>query len=416
MPSKKLRIKRTGSYHEIDFKCIYAPPYNNSFFPGDSISFLFSPHTYYRYLRYDGRVLRFQCVEVKGNSPPFFPALQAKAAQQGYYGQVASADVRRFALAYYLSTSNIELVVQRPPPGAPKDVGQDEPRLILKKSKLPKNWREAQRGRPAQFYEPEDFRCGDVIDVYGRRFLLVNCDKFTRQVYKELGTEQQDVMLVKEDRPAIVQPTPQLGDGFLAIGSEADTLSTVYGMPKPGKDIEKISRNQNRLIRCKAIMLTNSPIDQSREFLITFYLEDDTVQVYEEARRNSGIWGGTYLKRGKYINDLPNDTAMPRHFKPTDIYLGNVISFHGSEFQIVEMDNHSLLFCENYPAEFPMCDTFKIIGNMMFKILEMRVDIRPSLRKHDPQGHKYLPLDQFVHGLDELSLSHSLNDQEVHKF
>ena len=39
------------------------------------------------------------------------------------------------------------------------------------------------------------------------------------------------------------------GDGFLAIGSNEDSLGTVYGMPKPGKDLEKLQRNQGRILR-----------------------------------------------------------------------------------------------------------------------------------------------------------------------
>ncbi len=59
---------------------------------------------------------------------------------------------------------------------------------------------------------------------------------------------------------------------------------------------------------------------------------------------------------------------------------GNVISFHGNEFQIIEMDNMSLKFCENYPDEFPMMDTFKVIGSMVLKVMDMQLDIRPIFK------------------------------------
>lgn len=364
-----------------------------------------------RFLKYEGHVLRFQCVEVKTRVPPYFPELQEKAAQQGYYGLVASADVKKFALSYYLSTCNIDLVVQKLPGQA--DTGQDEPKLVLKKSKLPINWRDAQRGRPAKYFEAEHFKCGSVIDVYGRYFLLVSCDSFTRHVYQEMGSPQMEVKMISQPKPKIVQPIPQLGDGFLAIGSNEDTLATVYGMPKAGRDIEKIQRNQNRLLRCKAVLLSQNPIDCTREFMITFFLEDDTIAVYEEVKRNSGIWGGNFLKRGRYLNDLPSDSEAPRAFKPTDIYLGNVISFNGNDFQIQEMDNMSLEFAEHFPDEFPMMDTFKIIGDLMQQIVERRIDLRPAFRCADSKGKRYLEQQQFVTTLDALELTQELNDQEV---
>ncbi len=283
-----------------------------------------------KFLKHDGKVLRFQCVEVKSPDPPYFPHLVAENTEEdNFFGTqsapiLASANVKRFALCYYLTTNSIELVVQKKQ-GEKKGNSQGEPNLILKKSKLPRNWRDANRGRPPIFYETMDFQCGKVIDVFGRYFLLVNCDKATRQIYAELGVHQQDVPLIYTPEEKVEQPIPQLGDGFLPIGSNEDTLATVYGMPKAGKDIQKIQRNQNRLIRCKGVLLSNNAVDSSREFMITFFLEDDTIQVYEEVKRNSGIWGGNFLKRGRYLNDLPQDQDAPRYFIPADIYLGMLI-------------------------------------------------------------------------------------------
>ena len=34
--------------------------------------------------------------------------------------------------------------------------------------------------------------------------------------------------------------------------------------------------------------LTENEIDATREFMLTFFMEDDTVQVFEDTKRNSG--------------------------------------------------------------------------------------------------------------------------------
>lgn len=284
----------------------------------------------HRFLENAGKVLRFLCVEVKTTRPPFFPDLVLESSNNGATffeadlknSLAAPANVKRFALCYYLTSNSIELVVQKKL--GEKKGNQGEQSLLLKKSKLPKNWRDVQKGKPAEFYEMSDFVLGSVVDVFGRYFLLVTCDKQTRKMYSDMGIEQEDVPLIDVPEERIVQPIPQLGDGFLPIGSAEDTLATVYGMPKAGKDIAKMQRNQGKLIRCKAVLLTNNPVDNSREFLISFFLEDDTIQVYEDVKRNSGIWGGNFLKRGKYVNDLPPEGGEPRHFIPTDIFLGKL--------------------------------------------------------------------------------------------
>jgi hypothetical protein len=381
-----------------------------------------------RFLQYDGKVLRFLCVEVSDWFPPYFPALEESLARKGgntfamsLHGFVASAAAKKFCIAYYLSSNEVELVVQKNK-GERDTMSADEPRLILKKTQLPRNWREVQDGEKASFYEPSDLQCGRVVDVFGRLFLLLKCDSFTQDYYQRQGVEQVEVPIVAEDVPKIVQPIPELGDGTLPIGSQADTLATVYGMPKVTKDMAKVQRNQNRFIRCKAALLSNDPIDQAREFLITFYLEDDSIQVYEEKKRNSGIWSGTFLRRGKYINEYPNDSSHnddsqensePRPFRPTDIYLGNIIYLNGSQFQIIEMDNMSLNFCETYPNEFPMSDTFRIIGSLMVKVVSKKIDLRPVFLNADKQKQGWLDSENFILVLDSLNLTEHLNDQEL---
>lgn len=380
----------------------------------------------HRFLQFEGHVLRFLCVEVSNPSPPYFPDLEDELADKGHslyqlsngYGFIASNSAKKYALSFYLANDAVDLVVQRKPAGSGErdGAGYDEPRLVLKKSKLPKNWRDVQRGRAPVNYGAMDFRCGMIVDIYGRYFLLVDCDSYTQDYFRNRNVKQSPVTLVHEEIERIVQPIPLLGDGFLPIGSAEDTLATVYGMPKVRKDVLKISKNQGRLIRCKAVLLTNNVVDASREFMITFFLEDDTIQVFEDVRRNSGIGGGNFLKRGRYMNELPHDTEDsndPRHFQATDIYLGNVIALNGCQFQIIDMDNMSLKFCESYPDEFPMSDTFLIVGNMMLQVAELQLDLRPVFVAADKVGSGFLDQETYVVTLDSLGLCEQLNDQEL---
>jgi hypothetical protein len=44
------------------------------------------------------------------------------------------------------------------------------------------------------------------------------------------------------------------------------------------------------------------PEDLDRRFIISFYLADDTISIYEPAQKNSGIIPGKFLHRNKYKN------------------------------------------------------------------------------------------------------------------
>jgi len=212
------------------------------------------------------------------------------------------------------------------------------------------------------------------------------------------------------------------GDGFLPIGSNEDSLGTVFGMPKPKKDLKKLQRNHGRMIRCKTVLLSDDEIDSSREFLLTFYLEDDTIAMYEDVGRNSGIWGGNYLKRGRYLNTLPhgyeglNDPYKdntPRYIIAQDIYFGNILAFNGKEFQIIEMDSMSLQYCENSPQDFPFMDTFQIIGNLLNVVTNRKLDLRPAFRSRDVTKVGYFDFNTFIEALDAFQLTKGLNDQQT---
>jgi hypothetical protein len=56
-----------------------------------------------------------------------------------------------------------------------------------------------------------------------------------------------------------------------------------------------------------AKMDTNRPIDQNRYFIISYFLCDDTILVYEPSQRNSGIIGGKFLERDRI--KLPDDSG-----------------------------------------------------------------------------------------------------------
>ncbi len=315
---------------------------------------------------------------------------------------------KRYTISFSLTEQTMEIG-----PAKEKRSAYDEATSILKRSKLAKNWRDVQRGKKPIYYEAKDLICGTMIECYGRHLLLVDCDDATRRKFEDEGVIQRRIELFVPEEKVVQKLIPKLGDGFLAIGTEEDTMGTIHGMPKPRKDLEKLQRNQGRKLRCKTHLISDIPADKGREFMVTYYLEDDSIQIYEEIKRNSGLAGGNFLKKGRYLNTLPTDSDEVRHFAPKDFFLGNVFCINGNEMRIVEMDNMSLRFCESYPMEFPMFDVFAIIHSLLKRVISKQLDLRKSMSKFDKSKDGYLPKEDFVFALDNLQITAGLNDQEL---
>ncbi|KAL4485443.1 hypothetical protein ABPG72_008311 [Tetrahymena utriculariae] len=244
-----------------------------------------------------------------------------------------------FFLHYYLADDTLEIrEIHR------QNSGRDPFPLYLKRQKLPKQFALNQPGQTyaENFVKPTDIKFGEDLVAFGKKFRINGCDKYTQDYYREkynidfpLGEdyEMQYRDIVKREIPPY--------NGF---GDEEDSLGYVYRLiPKPPrKDFFKWVDNQVTL-RFNAKFNTNKPEDVHRRFIITYYLNDDSLQVYEPAIRNSGIPDGKFLEKNRYKNAQNNN----EFFQPTDLVVGKDVIINGYSFRILECDEYTLKWFAN---------------------------------------------------------------------
>ncbi len=88
----------------------------------------------------------------------------------------------------------------------------------------------------------------------------------------------------------------------------------------------------------------------NRSFIITYYLNDDSLQIYEPPVSNSGIHRsyvgineGKFLERNQYKNSERENVI----FSPEDLIVGGDIRVNGYSFHITDCD----LFTKKWYAE-----------------------------------------------------------------
>lgn len=125
-----------------------------------------------RFLEFSGMVLSFDCVLDETDRPG---------------GELIS-----FKMYFYLEDDTVA-IKERPE----NQQGRDGFVMLLKRTKLPKNWQKKPADFPAiafnvsdaeveEYYQPKDFMIGGTIFVFGRKFLLLDCDKFTRNYFDKV--------------------------------------------------------------------------------------------------------------------------------------------------------------------------------------------------------------------------------------
>jgi hypothetical protein len=113
-----------------------------------------------QFLNNDRKVLRFACVWDDRDS--------------------VFGDKRRMILHYYLADDTIEIREE-----IPINSGRDAVSHFLKRQRLTKHGGNLGPGeRPEDFYTDQDLVIGGHVNVYGRPFIILNCDEFTKEYYR----------------------------------------------------------------------------------------------------------------------------------------------------------------------------------------------------------------------------------------
>ncbi|KRX06660.1 hypothetical protein PPERSA_13139 [Pseudocohnilembus persalinus] len=223
--------------------------------------------------------------------------------------------------------------------------GKDPFPLLLRRQKLPRKFALNQPGQTyaEDYVKPQDIQQGSYVSAFGRNFLVQGCDPYTNRYYHEKYNIEFPVGSVQEPQPKQL-PSRQIPP-YNGFGDEEDSLGYVYRLePKaPRKDFFKWVDNQVNL-RFWAKFNTKKPEDVNRRFIITYFLNDDSLMVYEPDQRNSGQVSGKFLERKKYKNIQKNNQI----FQPTDFIVGRDILINGTSFHLEDADEFTKKWFSQY--------------------------------------------------------------------
>lgn len=137
---------------------------------------------------------------------------------------------------------------------------------------------------------------------------------------------------------------------FNGYGTPEDSLGSVFSLqPKPPKkDMTKIFTNDQYTLRFEARMISQNRDENGRKFIVSFFCGDDTIQVYQNADKNSGIWGGKFLERKKHEHK-----AEGRYLQDTDFQIGSIVQLGAYHFQLLKADDFTLNYMRERPEKFP---------------------------------------------------------------
>uniref|UniRef100_A0A7S3G5F9 DM10 domain-containing protein n=1 Tax=Palpitomonas bilix TaxID=652834 RepID=A0A7S3G5F9_9EUKA len=255
-----------------------------------------------------------------------------------YWDDTSSMDGEKlhYIIHFFLSDDTVE-ILERHKANKNQGRGRDPFPALLRRQKLATtaNALFDYNKDNTTYYNAGDFSVGGTVDALGRKLFIYDCDAFTREYCEqELGIEQPPAISVKEpERPPLVVDIPP-NQGF---GTEEDSLgSFLYLLPRvPHHDWNKLMENDGKVLRFAA-RLTGKGVDPDRRFILSYFLSDDTIALYEPPQRNSGVLGGKFLERMRVKKP---DSKV--YYDLNDLYMGSTLQFFSHSFEVIDADEYT---------------------------------------------------------------------------
>lgn len=383
------------------------------------------------FLKNDRKVLRFYCV------------WDDRSTMHGR--------LHRYKLHYNLADNTMDIVMVHE-----ANSGEDAFDRLLARSRVARNYLRALptvgtaaaagAGDEEEYYTWRDLVVGNTLNVYGKLLHLRDCDPFTRRWFREEHGVEQPPAIPEEPAAAPVPKQPPAPYTPGTFGSEEDSLGSCASlMPKPAKrDLARLSEFDGKTLRFAARLAEPRVEDEGRTFVITYYLADYSVSVYEPPLRNSGILGGQFLRRTKVkradalvgadarvelggssgsssgamgSSALASTSATSptgiAYLQPADFAVSSQLRLAGHVFVITAVDAHSQRMLDGRERDYDSAEVSRIITKLVTKLRAYSTQLRRTFRQADLDKNNRITLPELRNMLRMYFTADDLTDQEV---
>lgn len=310
-------------------------------------------------------------------------------------------DRRPYVLHYFLEDDTVEILEVNE-----QNSGRDPFPIFLRRAPLPKVGLRNQstvgvRPPKSKCYAPGDFRLGTYLTVHNRDFFIHDCDGFTKQWYQEnLGYTEGELGAVDIAEPIIPFSKPAVPP-YNGYGTLEDSMQNCLSLtPKPPKkDMHKLMNKDKIILRFVVRLIDTdkyklSHADVDRRYVLSYFMMDDTILVFEPPVRNSGIVGGKFLERQRVYK--PNTEDL---YNYTDLFVGAKVEMFNRGYELLDADEYTLTYMENNKHAFIMADADAILKSLRQQVVGKEQEVRTSFIEMDTNGSGQLSGEELEEAL-----------------
>ncbi|GFQ81432.1 EF-hand domain-containing family member C2 [Trichonephila clavata] len=270
------------------------------------------------------------------------------------------------------------------------------------------------------FYTPEDLELGKTIDIFGAKVFLYDCDEFTKEFYKhkfdkefvpvtlpelkrfkyrnlvypqEFGKPSDSLTSCWKIGPSSNKKITNMCNSFSILqnkGGGSENLLQFHRLCRDGLD--------GKILRFLSNILTDEPIKKHDFFVISFYLEDDTIEINKfdlNQTCNYGL-GRIHLHRMKVAKPTTNPVnANNCFYQKSDLYVGNVICANSEQHYLFDADEYTLKYMEEHSNIFPHSNFQLLMNTFQHFLREKANSLKTAFESADVSQKGVVSYDNF---------------------
>ena len=225
-----------------------------------------------------------------------------------------------------------------------------------------------------------------------------------------LGIEMVSIKSKNQNKDQrVIHPIPP----YNGYGTEEDSLINVFYLNIQNKNKERYNdrfKKDKHILRFSSKMISSNPSNEEREFLISFFCGDETIQIFEIAGKNSGRESCKFLERQRIKNPYTQ-----KYYTEKDFQVGNLIYANKYIFKLIKSDEYTRKYMESNSDIFIDSNIQNIISRIRIECKNNFDDYQDFLvhllHTIDPKGNNYASKQEIVEGFKSFKIY--LSEQEI---
>lgn len=146
-----------------------------------------------------------------------------------------------------------------------------------------------------------------------------------------------------------------------------------------------MSFDNEQILSFAAKLISDFKDDNNRDFLLQYFLEDHTMQIFEEKKKMNGFQGGRFLNKMKVKNPQTN-----QYYSDQNMAVGSILEISGRTFELTSAPEYTLCLMESNPRRFLHSDMQYSIESLANYANQNGIDLNAVFEEKDILKSSYV--------------------------